>query len=153
MDRKRICSILVAAASFAIACLLILQTVEYSMLYDLPQEEIVSAHPEQHHSLGYRTSVTDGKELEAKMLLLCGNSILCDLTAEADATVTLTDARRFGAGKLLLQNRTSGAVSAVALSGEETEIVLDAGQYCVFLTGKWFCGTVRMETDALLSVS
>lgn len=129
---------------------LYMQNVKYGNIYNLTDEEILADYPEKHHTMGFSSSILDNRELEARMLLLCGNSSICDLTSTQQATMELSIDRNWGKGRLLLKNQENGEIYSVPLENGDTEIGLDTGKYQVFLTGKWFGGNLTLKSDDIL---
>lgn len=129
---------------------LYMQNVKYGNIYNLADEEILADYPEKHHTMGFLSSILDNRELEARMLLLCGNSSICDLTSTQQATMELSVDRNWGKGRLLLKNQENGEICSVPLENGDTEIGLDTGKYQVFLTGKWFGGNLTLKSDDIL---
>lgn len=129
---------------------LYMQNVKYGNIYNLADEEILADYPEKHHTMGFSSSILDNRELEAHMLLLCGNSSICDLTSTQQATMELSVDRNWGKGRLLLKNQENGEICSVPLENGDTEIGLDTGKYQVFLTGKWFGGNLTLKSDDIL---
>ena len=107
-------------------------------------------YPEEHHTMGYSSSILDNRELEARMLLLCGNSSICNLTSTQQATMELSVDRNWGKGRLLLKNQENGEICSVPLENGDTEIGIDTGKYQVFLTEKWFDGNLTLKFEDIL---
>ena len=150
MGRKKFFGIAVVILVIAWDILVFTQFSTYGNMYSLADEEILADYPEEHHTMGYSSSILDNRELEARMLLMCGNSSICNLTSTQQATMELSVDRNWGKGRLLLKNQESGEICSVPLENGDTEIGLDTGKYQVFLTGKWFCGNLTLKSDDIL---
>ena len=142
----------IATVILLIVCMIVLcmQNVKYGNMYNLADEEILSDYPEVHHTTFYSSSILDNREFEARMLLMCGNSSICNLTSTQQATMELSVERNWGKGRLLLKNQENGEICSVPLENGDTEIGLDTGKYQVFLTGKWFGGNLTLKSDDIL---
>lgn len=138
-----VCSVL----SFFILIFIFVQFAMYGNMYDLSDETVLSDYAEVHHSMLYSSSILDHKELEANMFLFCGNGSICDITATQKATMELSHDHNWGKGKLLLENQESGEISSISLNSGETEVVVNPGNYRIFLVGKWLGGKFTLKSD------
>ncbi len=150
MRRKKFFDIAVVILPIVVAAVIFMQYVEYCNIYNFSNEEILTDYPDVHHTMLYSSSILDNRELEASMLLMCGNGSICNLTSTQQSTMELSTDRNWGKGRLLLKKQESGEICSVPLENGDTEIGLDAGNYQVFLTGKWFGGNLTLKSDGIL---
>lgn len=147
MERKNFFRAAVVILGIICMVVVFMQNVKYGNRYNLSDEEILADYPEVHHTMLYSSSILDNRELEASMLLMCGNNSICNLTSKQQAMMELSVDRKYGKGRLLLKNQESGEICSVPLENGDTEIEMDAGSYQVFLTGKWFGGKFEIKSD------
>ena len=115
----------IATVILLIVCMIVLcmQNVKYGNMYNLADEEILADYPEVHHTTFYSSSILDNREFEARMLLMCGNSSICNLTSTQQATMELSVERNWGKGRLLLKNQESGEICSVPLENGDTAVI------------------------------
>ena len=145
MNRKK-WSILVIAGCLIINFLFINQMIAASNLYDIPADKILLEYREKESSVVYTTSILNNSELEAHLIFLCGNSGLCSISTPETTKLNLSCDRISGEGKLLFENQENGKIDTVLLKEAEKDIIVEQGEYEVFLTGKWFCGDIVLKS-------
>ena len=125
------------------------QKIDANKQYNLSESEILSTYREKHHTMVYITMLAE-REFEANVKLFCGNSCICHISVPEKAVLDISCNNGLGEGKLLFEKKTDNTIQTVVLEHDKTDVTMEAGEYDVFLVGKWFSRKFDLQSENII---
>lgn len=124
----------------------IVKSVQYSKFYNQDTQIVIQDHINKNTDS--ITLIEEGEtDIKFKNLMLNGSSILGKIVSSEDTKININSKVNLGDLKIVLLDKNNNIVFEESTEVTQSEVVLQAGTYRIVIIGKWFNGSIELESD------
>lgn len=112
-------------------------------IYDYEPQPIVEQYEKQEKTAA-SINVTEEKQKKTSFFLLCGAEQFDTIQIDSEITIDLKVKKKAGEFKILAKNQKDGNILSQSLADGKNELLLEQGEYLLYVVGKWFCGSIQI---------
>ena len=118
---------------------------QYNEIYNYDSQLILEQYGNENFTM-FSTSLIEDDKKTSSFRLLCGSEIFDNIIVAKNQNYLIISVKKnFGDVKVLAYNHKDDSIITTILQKGKNEIILNEGEYQLYVIGHHFCGSIQIE--------